>query len=160
MVLVAIPPLETDVWYRLQNTARPEMSLDVINDGRQEIDGNIHLAPDGDFSGQHWQLRPSKTYPGYFNLCTLWLGTNRCLDVYGDDATKPHLAQAGNFTGQQWQLIGQGGDVWKLTNTYSGPDLFLDVKDNDTVFMSSGHSDSQKWLLVKIRKITETGFSN
>jgi len=159
---MSIPALETNTWYRLQSLGWPQKSLDVINDGKQETDGNLQIANTGDFSGQHWQLRPSKSHPGYFNLVTLWLGTSQALDVYGDDKTRPHLAKAGNFSGQRWQLIAQGGDVWKLTNLYSGPELFLSTDESgEKVKMVSGGGDSyQRWTLVKIRGITEGGFGN
>ncbi|KAK0708685.1 ricin B lectin domain-containing protein [Lasiosphaeris hirsuta] len=159
---MSIPALETNTWYRLQNLGWPRKSLDVINDGKQESEGNIQIANSGDFSGQHWQLRPSKSHPGYFNLVTLWLGTGRALDVYGDDKTRPHLAKAGNYSGQRWQLIGQGGDVWKLTNLYSGPELFLSTNESgEKVEMAAAGGDSnQRWTLIKIREIKEPGFEN
>ncbi len=158
---MSIPALETNVWYRLVNLGWAAKSLDVINDGKQETEGNIQIAATGDFSGQHWQLRLSKSHPGYFNLVTMWLGIGRALDVYGDDKTRPHLAQAGNYSGQRWQLIGQGGNVWKLTNLYSGPDLFLSADETgEKVKMLPGGGDSyQRWTLVKIRDIKEAGFA-
>ncbi|KAK0616209.1 ricin B lectin domain-containing protein [Immersiella caudata] len=157
-----IPALETNTWYRLVNLGWPRKSLDVVNDGKQETEGNIQVANTGDFSGQHWQLRPSKTHPGYFNLVTMWLGKDRALDVKGNDKTHPHLAKAGNVSGQRWQLIGMGGDVWKLTNLYSGPELFLSTDEGgERVKMVPGGGDSyQRWTLVKIREITEPGFGN
>ena len=82
--------------------------------------------------------------------------------MYGDDKTRPHLAAAGDYSGQRWQLIGQGGDVWKLTNLYSGPELFLSADESgQKVKMVHGSGDSyQRWTLVKIRGITEPGFGN
>jgi hypothetical protein len=102
---MTIPALETNTWYRLVNLGWLRKSLDVINDGKQETEGNIQVANTGDFSGQHWQLHPSKTHPGYFNLVTMWLGKDSTLDVKGNDKTHPHLAKAGDGSGQRWQLV-------------------------------------------------------
>ncbi|KAK0644625.1 ricin B lectin domain-containing protein [Cercophora newfieldiana] len=159
---MSVTPLEKDTWYRLVNLGWPRKSLDVINDGKQETDGNLQIANTGDFSGQHWQLRPSKTHLGYFNLVTLWLGTGRALDVHAGDKTRPHLAKAGDATGQQWQLISLGGNVWRLTNLYSGSELFLSSDESgERVKMEPRGGDShQRWTLVKIRGITEPGFGN
>ena len=52
--------------------------------------------------------------------------------------------------------------MWKLTNLYSGPELFLSTDESgEKVKMVSGGGDSyQRWTLVKIRGITEGGFGN
>ena len=92
--------LDSNWWYKIKNPAKPGMALDVVNDGNQERDGKLQMAAEGNFSGQYWQLRPSKISPGAYNLCTMWLGTKMFLDVYGDDKTRPHLATAGNYSGQ------------------------------------------------------------
>lgn len=94
-----------------ERSAKPGMALDVLNDGNQQRDGKLQMAAEGNFSGQHWQLRPSKTNPETYSLCTLWLGANKWLDVYGDDKTRPHLATAGNYSGQQWHVASQGNGL-------------------------------------------------
>lgn len=151
-----LTPLNLTTWYRLQPAALPELSLDVINDGTQLTAGKLQLARTGDFSGQHWRLVPSATHLGYFRLVTMWLGPARALDVYGADAALLRLAETGDeVAGQQWQLIGQGGDVWRLTNMESGPDrMFLDItEDWSLVVMTEGRRETQLWRLVGIREI-------
>lgn len=151
-----ITPLNLTTWYRLQPAALPELSLDVVNDGTQLTAGKLQLARTGDFSGQHWRLVPSATHLGYFRLVTMWLGPARALDVYGADAALLRLAETGDeVAGQQWQLIGQGGDVWRLTNMESGPDrMFLDItEDWSLVVMTEGRRETQLWRLVGIREI-------
>ena len=83
-----------------------------------------------------------------------------CLDVYGDDKTRPHLAPAGNYSGQQWQLIKRNDVSWSLTNSYSGPDLFLDVNPSGQLYLSGREEESktQRFLFLFLRKITEQGF--
>ena len=44
-------------WYRLKNTYNPlSYSLDVRNDNGINSTGNIQMAYDGNFSGQHWYV--------------------------------------------------------------------------------------------------------
>ncbi|KAJ5819392.1 hypothetical protein N7474_004983 [Penicillium riverlandense] len=146
-------------WYKIKNATKPGMALDVVNDGNQQHDGRVQMAADGNFSGQYWQFRPSKTSPGAYNLCTMWLGTKMFLDVYGDDKTRPHLAAAGNFSGQQWHVISQGNGAWKLSNSYSGS-LVLAVDENGSQLhlINSQASPTAQWNLQLMRSITESGF--
>jgi hypothetical protein len=146
-------------WYRLKNFVPPYLVIDVINDGAGSKNGQIHMVPEGDFTGQYWRLRRSTTSPGYWNLCTMFLGTSMCLDVYGDDKTRPHLAPAGNYSGQQWKVESWGDGSWKLTNAYSGPAMMLDVKSGtQEVYMSDGdRGQSQHWGLWGLQPVTELG---
>src|SRR5665213_857228 len=118
---------KSNVWYRFTNFIAPFNAIDVVNDNGASSSGEINMAPEGNFSGQHWQIRPSTTRPGSYNLCTMFLGASKCLDIYREDKTRPHLADAGNFSGQSWQIVSGGMGTWRLTNEYSGP-LILDVK--------------------------------
>jgi len=43
--------LSSSAWYKIRNTARPGMALDVVNDGNQQRDGKLQMATDGNFSG-------------------------------------------------------------------------------------------------------------
>ena len=70
-----------------------------------------------------------------------------CLDVYGDDKTRPHLAPAGNYSGQQWQVASAGDGIWKLTNSYSGPEMALDVRDAEVCMSDVG---TGRWMLVAL----------
>jgi hypothetical protein len=151
---------DSNSWYKITNTARPGLALDVVNDGNQQRDGKITMAVEGNFSGQHWQLRPSKSNPGTYNLCTMWLGINMCLDVYGDDKTRPHLATAGNFSGQQWHIDSYGSGTWKLTNSYSGPlVLAADASGSEIRLRDPQILPGSQWVLQLVRPITETVLS-
>ena len=150
-------------WYKIHPASRPFMTLDVINDGNQLTDAHIHLAQDGNFSGQYWQFRPSRTQPGAYNLVTMWLGKDRALDVYGDDKTTPHLTAAGNFSGQQWMIHsngdGHGHGTWRLTNSYSGELVLASDESGDGVHLRDVRgSDASKWILSLEKQITEDGF--
>lgn len=147
--------LSSNAWYKMKNTAKPGMSIDVINDGNQQRDGQLHMAADGDFSGQYWQLRPSPVVAGAWNLSTMWLGTNMSLDVYGDDKTRPHLTAAGRFSGQQWHIVPNGDGTWQLTNTYSGPlVLTADANGSQLSLRDAQTASASRWVLHYVRQIT------
>lgn len=165
------PPTPSSVFdsqqrYRIKNFSPPSLAIDVINDPATiASDAQLHLVPDSNLSGQFWQVRPSQTNPGSYNLCTLFLGTKMCLDVYGDDKKRPHLAPAGNYSGQQWLISSRGDGTWSLTNSYSGPELLLDVGivngDRTAALCLSDNveaSVSQRWAWVGLGKITQDGF--
>ena len=146
--------LDSRSWYKIKNTAKPGMALDVVNDGNQNNDAKLQMAADGNFSGQFWRLQPSTNSPGAYNLSTMWLGPSRCLDVYGDDKTRPHLTAAGNFSGQQWHVVPQGNGTWKLTNTYSGMlALAADSGGNGVHLRNPQTSSASAWTLQLIRRI-------
>ncbi|KAJ9668193.1 hypothetical protein H2201_001622 [Coniosporium apollinis] len=153
----------SNAWYRLRVFSPPYLAIDVVNDPSTiAIDAQLHLTPESNVSGQFWQLRRSRSSPGSWNLCTLFLGTKMCLDVYGDDKKRPHLAPAGNYSGQQWQITDRRDGSWSLTNAYSGPELLLDVRPDGLggLCLSDRQEESrtQRWLFLKIRQITEEGF--
>jgi hypothetical protein len=155
----AVLSFDSKSWYKIKNAAKPGMALDVVNDGNQQRDGKLQMTAEGNFSGQHWQLRPSKTSPGAYNLCTMWLGTNMVLDVYGDDKTRPHLATAGAYSGQQWRIESQGNGMWKLTNMYSGTlVLVADASGSELHLRDPQTSPVSQWILQLVRPITESGF--
>lgn len=156
------PPVDTKTWFRLKSLASPSTSIDVVNDStKTATDAQLQLAPEGNFSGQFWRFRPSKIVPGQWSLSTMFLGKDMCLDVYGDDKTRPHLAAAGNFSGQQWQLFDRKNGAWSLWNGYSGPDMFLTARSEPggwlrlAVDARDGNNSSQKWALSPIQPIAE-----
>ncbi|RDW65701.1 RICIN domain-containing protein [Aspergillus mulundensis] len=135
-------------WYRIKNLAKPDMAIDVKNDGNQERDGALKMAPDHDVTGQHWQLRPSPTNEGAYNLSTKWLGTKMLLDVYGSDKTRPHLSPAGDYTGQQWKVEKYGNGTWKLSNAYSGPlVLAAEESGSELRLKDPKSSPASQWIL-------------
>jgi len=140
------------LWYRLTNTfTGPTMSLDVVNDSGPTSSGELQMAPTGNYSGQYWQLvhYPYDSSPT-FALFTEFLGANKRLDVYGNDATMPHLGDAGDYTGQIWTISAWGDGTWMLTNQYSGSGLHLDVySDTKVPFMGDGDHTGQHWIFTE-----------
>jgi hypothetical protein len=136
------------------------MALDVVNDGNQHRDGKMKMATNGNYSGQYWQLRPSTSSTGAYNLCTMWLGADKCLDVYGDDKTTPHLAIAGNYTGQQWHIQLDNDGSCMLTNDYCGTGLVLaaDLHGSRVYMADAVSSHAGNWVLEPLKTITENGF--
>jgi len=147
-----------ETWYRLKNTL-VGYALDVVNDGAGNKEGLIQMAREGNFSGQHWQIKPYGD--GTYALRTLYLGPRRQLDVYSNDKTKPHLANAGNFSGQYWTIKPWGDGTWHFENAYSGPYLYLDTMEGGTrVALNQANvgRPTERWTITPIRRITEGGF--
>lgn len=115
-------------------------------------------------TGQHWQFRPHEDNDGTYKLCTWFLGTSKTLDVYGDDKTTPHLADEGNYSGQKWKIVpwmrcGEWDGTYKLWNTYSGEDMFLDTYSGTRQpFMGVGNHTGKHWTITPIRPITTEEF--
>ncbi|CAP80482.1 hypothetical protein PCH_Pc12g08550 [Penicillium rubens Wisconsin 54-1255] len=128
--------IDPGTWYRLTNAyLGTSIALDVENDGVGNTEGRLKMAPCGNYSGQFWQFIPQPS-SGTYKICSMFLGQNRALDVYGNDKTKPHLATEGNYSGQLWTLDGWGDSTWRLSNAYSG-NLRLDTySDTHEPFIS------------------------
>jgi immune inhibitor A len=136
-------------------------ALDVVNDGRGSHDGVIQMAREGNFLGQHWQLK--QRVDGSYSLCTLFLGSGKQLDVVADDRSKPHLATKGDSLGQFWQIKPWGDGTFGLTNSFSGPELALDTMEGGTRVAMNGRNagrPTQRWTITPIRAITEPRFSD
>lgn len=147
-------------WYRLKNTYQPATnSLDVINDNGSNSTGLLQMARDGNFSGQHWQIKSNGD--GTYHLRTLFLGPNRQLDVYGNDKLKPVLQNAGFFSGQFWSIKPWGDGTWHLENAYSGQFLYLDTMEGGpkvALNQANAGRPTQRWTITPFRDITEAGF--
>ncbi|KAL1653625.1 hypothetical protein SLS61_003773 [Didymella pomorum] len=93
------------MWYRLKNTFQPATHcLDVVNDNGTSSKGFINMAATGNFSGQHWQLKPNGD--GTYFLRTLFLGSDKQLGVQSDKKT-PILQPANSSAKGQYWTIGQ-----------------------------------------------------
>ena len=140
----------SNVWYQLTNAYTGlAMALDVVNDDGPHSSGTLNMAPTGSFSGQRWRFVSYTNRPGTYYVYSQFLGSNKRLDVYGNDKTKPHLADAGNYSGQIWSVTPWGDGTYRLTNAYSGPDLHLDVYSNTKVpFLGDGNHSGQHWTLT------------
>lgn len=93
------------MWYRLRNTYQPTTHcLDVVNDDGTNSKGLVQMAAAGNFSGQHWQLKPNGD--GTYFLRTLFLGPDRRLGVQSDKKT-PVLEPANDAAKAQYWTIGQ-----------------------------------------------------
>jgi immune inhibitor A len=96
---------DTKTWYRLKNTFQPATHcLDVVNDNGASSNGFLNMAATGNFSGQHWQLKPNGD--GTYFLRTLFLGASRHLGVQSDKKT-PILEPANESAKGQYWTIGQ-----------------------------------------------------
>jgi immune inhibitor A len=148
------------VWYRVKNAHQPDTHcIDVINENGINSKGNIEIRRDGNYSGQHWQLKPNGD--GTYRLRTLFLGPNRQLDVYAYDKSTPVLLKFAHVTGQYWQIKPWGDGTWHLENAYNGQFQYLGVEDGSIALKmkaADSASQSQRWTFTPIRDVTECDF--
>lgn len=161
-MLISFDP---NTWYCLKNAyLGTSTALDVVNDDGDNSSGAIQMAAEGNCSGQLWQLRPHLDRDGTYSLCTLFLGVQMHLDVFGNDKTKLRLAKAGNFSGQKWMIVpwaseGEWDRTFKLMNEFSGVELSMDGSFNGAqMSMRAGDRRGQHWTITPIRLITEPQF--
>jgi hypothetical protein len=139
-------------WYRLTNAyTGADVSLDVVNDNGTASSGTLQMSPSSNASGQCWQLTP---YPsassGTYSLSTLFLGPNKCLDVYINNVT--HLANAVYDSGQIWTISPWGDGTWQLSNQYTGSGMYLDgFSDTDAPLLDGGNHSGQHWTFTALQ---------
>jgi immune inhibitor A len=148
------------VWYRIKNAHQPDTHcIDVINENGTNSKGNVEMRRDGNYSGQHWQLKPNGD--GTYRLRTLFLGPNRQLDVYVHNKSTPVLQKSAHVTAQYWQIKPWGDGTWHLENGYNGQFQYLDVEDGGIALkMKAADSmrQSQRWTFTPVRDVTEGDF--
>jgi immune inhibitor A len=108
---------DSKMWYRLKNTYQPATKcLDVVNDNDVDSTGLLQMAAIGDYSGQHWQLKPNSD--GSYCLRTMFLGQNRQLDVRRDKKTPVLLPTNSMAKAQFWSIKPWGDGTWHLEVSY------------------------------------------
>ncbi|MBL6937018.1 MAG: RICIN domain-containing protein [Alphaproteobacteria bacterium] len=132
------------------------MSLDVVNGGAHN--NEIHLAPDGNFTGQFWHI---VQVPGtdYYTLTTKFRGDGMCLDI-NLPSMRPHLNPCGNYTGQHWYIrhSSAGMQYRRLSNNTQGSDMCLDINpdDNAAEMRPCGNYTGQAWMFGDTGESTPT----
>ena len=153
-------PFDPKTWYRFKNTYQPSTHcLDVVNDAGTDSTGLLQMAADGRYSGQHWQLVPNAD--GTFFLRTLFLGTNRRLDVRRGDKRTPVLAEAAPATAQYWRVEPWGDGTWRVENVALGRFVCLDTLEGGRAVGLNGKNEgrpTQRWSITPIREIYEDEF--
>ncbi len=145
------------MWYRLKNSYMPTTHcLDVINDNHFDSKGLLNMARDGNYSGQHWQIKSNGD--GTYFLCTLFLGPDRRLDVHARDKSTPILSSSANVTGQYWRIEPYEDGTWHLENAYCGQHQYFDLMDGGVKARMNPADASkltQRWTITPIREIHE-----
>lgn len=163
-MLVSFDP---NMWYKLSNNfLGADTALDIVNDRGSNSTGKLKMASFGErgHTGQHWQFRPHPDNDGTYKLCTWFLGTQKALDVYGDDKSQPHLADEGNYSGQKWNIVpwmrcGTWDGTYKLWNMYGGDEMFLDTySGSHAPFVGVGDHTGKHWSITPIRPILSEEF--
>jgi hypothetical protein len=78
-----------------------------------------------------------------------------CLDVINNGRSHIdgwlQMAPIGNYSGQHWQIIPTLEGAYRLRTQYTGPEMFLDVRDNgndDPHLIDTRQSPQQQWRFV------------
>ncbi len=143
-------------YYKLSTLFRgTDMSLDVVNGGPD--DNKIHLAKDGNYSGQYWHIVPVPGSDSYM-LTTQFRGNDMCLDI-NLPSMQPHLNPCGNFTGQRWHITSSfaGPQFRRLTNETQGSRICMDVNppDNAAQMRPCGRFTGQAWMFTDTGQSTQ-----
>lgn len=132
----------------------------------------LHLALTDPEKGQSlvWTVSPAPHCPGKYHLSTTTPdGQPKRLDLYNDnsgDKTRVRLADPGHYSGQYWTLVPCGAPAseerkwYRLSNDWTGPGWFLDVKAaTREVYMSEGESSGggQMWMVTVPLLVPERG---
>jgi Ricin-type beta-trefoil lectin domain len=121
--------------------------LDIINDG---ANNRPNMANCGNFSGQLWNVRPTKVQ-GFYRLKTLFTGENKCLDVINDGSNRITMANCAEFSGQIWSIIPtQNPSFYKLKNEFTRGkclDIINDGKNNRPIMAACGDFSGQLWKI-------------
>jgi immune inhibitor A len=151
---------DPNVWYRIKNAHQSETHcIDVINENGFDSKGHVELRRDGNYSGQHWQLKPNGD--GTYRMRTLFLGPLRQLDVYAHDKLTPVLQPYAHVAGQYWQIKPWGDGTWHLENVYNGQYQYLDIGGGGIALQmrkADPERQKQRWTFTRIRAIIEPGY--
>ena len=149
--------------YTLSNAARgPARTLQIDPASGPDIRLFVGTLPPG-AAPLAFRVAPAHGDPSFWALCAVVStggggGQSLCLDVFGNDKATPHLAAPGSVSGQLWTVAGWGDGSWKLTNTYSGPDLKLDSKgEGGNGTMTKGEALGQHWSFTPLAGRQENG---
>lgn len=121
----ALPIFHNDTWYRLHPSNDASLAIDVINDGRAHIDGNLNLAPTGRFSGQFWNIRPAESddprhgSPLYV-LATMYLGASMVLTAGAPVRLAPYQFDGFGWVyhSQHWRISEHADGTYTFTAGY------------------------------------------
>ncbi|USP74154.1 hypothetical protein yc1106_01428 [Curvularia clavata] len=111
-----------------------------------------------------WYLTAT-SYDGYFRIHTPEGGDEKALDVSNDNGTSSedvYLAATEETSGQFWRLDQWDDGSYKLSNNFTGPDVYLGMySDGMGVGLSSDDGEEQYWVFTNANdKTTSTDDSS
>lgn len=119
----------------------------------------LQLVSDGDYVVLDYDVESdrglwyftSTGYESYFRLHTVANGDQKSLDVLNDNGTSStnvYFAGTGDYTGQFWALEKWDDGIYRLSNSFTGPDVYL-AWDSNGPYLYPGYSTTQHWAFVK-----------
>ena len=112
-------------------------------------DSLLVVSSSSDFS-QTWYFT-STSVLDYYRLHTVAKGDQNALDVdnyYGRNSIDMHFYYVQERSGQYWQLSEQSDGSVKISNNFTGPDMFLDIDQTSLKpTLRAGDSSGTRWTL-------------
>lgn len=113
-------------------------------------------------SNSLWFLTPTHTAHQY-RLHTIANGVQQSLDVINDKGKKStglHMTKTGDDSGQYWQFVNLPAEPqypYRLSNVFTGPNMYLDVHSKKLVaYLSGGNHSGQYWSLTPANTVVVT----
>lgn len=101
-------------------------------------------------TNQTWFFTPTSR-ADYYRLHTLQKGNESALDVdnyYGENSIDLHFYYVQERSGQYWRVAEQGDGSVKISNNFTGPDIFLDVDAPSLKpTLRAGDGDGTRWTM-------------
>ena len=105
-------------------------------------------------TSQIWRVQQTDQ-SGYYRLKPYPTGSTRSLDVINDNGVNSNqvdLAETGNYSGQFWQFGKWSDGTYRLSNTFTGPSVHLDVySDTHKAFLGTDDHSGQHWHMKSVK---------
>jgi hypothetical protein len=114
---------------------------------------SVIVEPVNESDSQLW-FATETNLQGYYRLHTVGKGNYSALDVYnyiGSQTLDLHFYADQDLTGQYWRLDIQEGGSMKISNNFTGPDIYLNIADGtQKPTLAAGDSSGSRWTLSSL----------
>ncbi|KAF2630091.1 hypothetical protein BU25DRAFT_265478 [Macroventuria anomochaeta] len=114
------------------------------------LNDSLLVAPSTSDSSQSWYFT-STSSTDYYRLHTVAKGDQNALDVdnyYGSNSIDMHFYYVQPRSGQFWKVSKQSDGSVKISNNYTGSDIFLDIDESNLKpTLRAGDGEGTRWTL-------------